>query len=211
MAKAARAECFLASTFLGPSRVPLEVSLIEAIAWRVYKDDHVCLVQWGENTTCVILIKPHTYYLLSSFCWLYCTDLPAKPMLYRTDKRGWSVQLPGVCRAHSKPVKIHNLSVSSSFRVIAWGLGDKGKLVVMLAEFPKPINASEELVAIITAFVRDMSSEASRGSLVFTTAATVKLRTIAPGKRGSTLAIVNSTHEKNTPTFDSVLESVTHK
>lgn len=207
-AKSALADCFLKSTFLAISRVPVDVSLVEAIAWREYNGSHVCLVRWGDNITRAIAIQPHTFNLLISNCWLYCADLPDEPMMYRTDKRGWSVHLPGLCQAHLKPIKLNNLPVSTSLRVIAWATDNKGRLSVMMDGFPTPIIASDALVSIIQSFNADMISSAARGSLVITTASAVKTRTIAPGKRGLTLDLVNATHEKRTQTLDSALESV---
>lgn len=209
-AKSALAGCFLQSTFLAISHVPLDVSLVEAIAWREYNGGHVCLVRWGGDITCTILIQPHTFNLLASNCWLCCADLPDEPMLYRTNKRGWSVQLHGSCQTHLKPVMSHNLPVSTSIRVIAWTAhsGD-GSVVVMLDGVPKPITASDALVSIINSFSCDMIANATKGSLVITTASSVKTRTITPGKRGLTLDFVNATHEKRTKTLESALESVT--
>jgi hypothetical protein len=89
---------------------------------------------------------------------------------------------------------MHNLSLSSTLRVVAWSEGltrHEGKLVVMFAEFPRPIIASDELAFIINSFVGDMMRDPpNKGSLVITTDTVVKTQTIAPKKRRKTLAIV---------------------
>lgn len=197
--KATRAECFLKSTFLSISRVPKDVSTVEAIAAREYDGRCVCLVGWGESTTRVVLVDPRVYRLLQSSCLMYCSDFPAKPHLHRISEAdsSWCVQLPGLCRTHMKPIDMHNLPLSSTLRVVAWSTGigrHEGKLIVMFAEFPRPIIASDELASIVNSFVCDMMRDPpNKGSLVITTDTVVKRQTVAPKTRKKTLAIVGYT------------------
>lgn len=198
--KATRVECFLESEFLSISRVPRDVSVVEVISSRMYNGCCVCLVGWGESMTRVISVNPYTYELLQSSCRLHCNDFPAKIHMRRSSHiaPNWSIQLPGVCRTDMKPVEMHNLPVSSALRVVAWRAGlDRHtmKLIVMFAEFPRPIIASNELASIIHSFTSNRDS----GSLVITTDTTTKMQTVAPKQRRKTLGIVGYVETQSNP------------